>query len=98
MIEVGAGPGSHQVLGCQAHLCWTLRALALFSFSTQIYDIGRNLLIFSLKTKIEKMSKIILEQHRFIRSLPVRRQWKYKRKDLIVKPGFYFILFPYLEL
>jgi hypothetical protein len=33
-----------------------------------------------------------------IRSLPVRRQWKYKRKDLIIKPGFYFILFPYLEL
>jgi hypothetical protein len=37
------------------------------------------------------MSKIILEQRHLIRNLPVLRQWKYKRKDLIVKPGFYFI-------
>jgi hypothetical protein len=44
------------------------------------------------------MSKIILKQHRLIRSLPACRQGKYKRKDLIVKPGFYFILFPYLKL
>jgi hypothetical protein len=36
MIKVGAGPGSRQVLVCQAHLCWTLKALAPFSFSTQI--------------------------------------------------------------
>jgi hypothetical protein len=63
-----------------------------------LLNVGRNLLIFSMKTKIEKMSKIILKQHCWIRSLPVRRQWKYKRKDLIVKPGFYFILFLYLEL
>jgi len=41
--------------------------------------------------KIEKMSKIILEQGRLIRKLPVLRQWTYKRKDLIVKPEFYFI-------
>jgi hypothetical protein len=51
-----------------------------------------------MKTKTEKMSKIILKQHCLIRSLPVRRQWKYKKKDLIVKLGFYFILFSYLEL
>jgi len=63
-----------------------------------LLNVGRNLLIFSMKTKIEKMSKIILKQHCWIRSLLVRRQWKYKRKDLIVKPGFYFILFLYLEL
>jgi len=37
------------------------------------------------------MSKIILEQRRLIKSLPILRQWKYKRKDLIVKPRFYFI-------
>jgi hypothetical protein len=44
------------------------------------------------------MSKIILKQHLLIRSLHVHRQWKYKKKDLIAKLGFYFILFPYLEL
>jgi hypothetical protein len=54
-----------------------------------LFDVGRNLLIFSMKTKIEKMFKIILKQHRLIRSLPIRRQWKYKRKDLIVKPRLY---------
>jgi hypothetical protein len=55
-------------------------------------DVGRNLLIFSVKTKIEKMSKIILKQHRLIRSLPVCRQWKYKRKGLIAtKSLFYFL-------
>jgi len=36
-----------------------------------------------------------LKQSRLIRSLPVCRQWKYKRKDLIFKPRVYFILFPY---
>jgi len=42
--------------------------------------------------KIEKkMSKIILEQLRLIINLHVFRQWKYKMKDLIVKPGFCFI-------
>jgi hypothetical protein len=71
--------------------------VVVYSKKTE-YDVGRNLLIFLVKTKIEKMSKIILKQHRLIRSIHVRRQWKYKRKDLIVKPGFYFILFPYLEL
>jgi hypothetical protein len=55
--------------------------------------VERNLLIFSVKIKIEKMSKIILEQCHLIRTLHVLRQWKYKRKDLIVKLGFYFILF-----
>jgi hypothetical protein len=30
--------------------------------------------------------------------LSILRQWKYKRKDLIVKPVFYFILFSYLQL
>jgi hypothetical protein len=33
-----------------------------------IIDVGRNLLIFSMKTKIEKVFKIILKQHRLIRS------------------------------
>jgi len=42
-----------------------------------------------MKTTIENMFKIILKQHRLIRNLPIRRQWKYKRKDLIVKPRLY---------
>jgi hypothetical protein len=58
-------------------------------FQVGVSDVGRNLLIFSMKTKIENMFKIILKQHRLIRSLPIRRQWKYKRKDLIVKPRLY---------
>jgi len=37
-------------------------------------DVGWNLLIFLVKTKTEKTSKIILEQHRLIRRLPVCRQ------------------------
>jgi hypothetical protein len=56
-----------------------------------VSDVGRNLLIFSVKTKMEKMSKIFLEQRRLIRSLPILRQWKYKKKVLIVKVRFYFI-------
>jgi hypothetical protein len=44
------------------------------------------------------MSKIILEQHHLIKSLHVLKQWKYKRKDLIVNPKFYFILFSYVQL
>jgi hypothetical protein len=60
-------------------------------FQVGVFDVGRNLVIFSVKTKIEKMSKIILEQGRLIINLPVFRQWKYKRKDLIVNSGFYFI-------
>jgi hypothetical protein len=43
-------------------------------FQVGVSNIGRNLLIFALKTKIEKMSKIILEQDRLIISLHVRRQ------------------------
>jgi len=62
-------------------------------FQVGVSDVGRNLLIFSMKTKIEKMSKIILKQHHLIRSLPIRRQWKYKRKDLIVKPRLYVFLY-----
>jgi hypothetical protein len=64
-------------------------------FQVGVSDVGRNLIIFSVQTKIEEMPKIILKQSRLIRSLPVCRQWKYKRKDLIVKPRVYFILFPY---
>jgi hypothetical protein len=59
----------------------------------RLTDVGRNLLIFSMKTKIEKMFKIILKQHRLIRSLPIRGQWKYKRKALIVKPRLYVFFF-----
>jgi hypothetical protein len=45
-------------------------------FQVGVSDVGRNLLIFSVETKTEKkkMSKIILEQHRLIRILPVLRQ------------------------
>jgi len=39
-----------------------------------VSDVGRNLLIFFVKTKIEKMFKIILKQHRLFRSLHARRQ------------------------
>jgi hypothetical protein len=62
-------------------------------FQVGVSDVGWNLLIFSMKTKIEKMFKIILKQHRLIRSLPIHRQWKYKRKDLIVKPRLYVFFF-----
>jgi hypothetical protein len=58
-------------------------------FQVGVSDVGHNLLIFSMKTKIEKVFKIILKQYRLIRSLPIRKQWKYKRKDLIVKPRLY---------
>jgi hypothetical protein len=44
------------------------------------------------------MSKIILKQHRLIKSLPVCRQWKYKMKDLIVKPKLYFLSLLGLDL
>jgi len=64
-------------------------------FQVGVSDVGRNLIIFSVQTKIEKMPKIILKQSRLIRSIPVCRQWKYKRKDLIFKPRVCFILFPY---
>jgi hypothetical protein len=62
-------------------------------FQVGVSDVGRNLLIFSMKTKIENMFKIILKQHRLIRSLPIRGQWKYKRKALIVKPRLYVFFF-----
>jgi hypothetical protein len=64
-------------------------------FQVGVSDVGRNLIIFSVQTKIEELPKIILKQSRLIRSLPVCRQWKYKRKDLIFKPRVCFILFPY---
>jgi hypothetical protein len=67
-------------------------------FQVGVSDVGRNLLIFSVKTKIEMMSKIILKQHRLIRSLPVCRKWKYKKKDLIVKPRLYFLSLLRLDL
>jgi hypothetical protein len=36
-----------------------------------VSDVGRNLIIFSVQTKIEKMPKIILKQTHLIRSIPV---------------------------
>jgi len=67
-------------------------------FQVGVSDVGWNLIIFSVQTKIEEMPKIILKQSRLIKSLPVRRQWKYKRKELIVKPRVYFIFISLLEL
>jgi hypothetical protein len=57
-------------------LCVTYRKKSLRTsfFQVGVSDVGQNLLIFLVKTKIEKMSKIILKQIRLIRNLPVRRQ------------------------
>jgi hypothetical protein len=63
-----------------------------------VSHIGCNLSIFSVKMKNRKIFKNKWEQGHMIRILSVLRQWKYKKKDLIVKLGFYFILFSYLQL
>jgi hypothetical protein len=55
--------------------------LMMSFFQVGVSNIGRYLPLFLVKMKIKKISKIILEQRRLIRILPVLRQWKYKRKD-----------------
>jgi hypothetical protein len=44
-------------------------------------DVRQYLPLFSVKTKINKISIIILEERRLIRILSVLKHWKYKRKD-----------------
>jgi hypothetical protein len=55
----------------------------LFFFLSQVRvsNARRYLPIFLVKMKIRKISKLILEQCRFIRILAILKQWKYKRKD-----------------
>jgi hypothetical protein len=43
-------------------------------FQVGVSDVGRYLPLFSVKMKIKKISKIILEQRRLIRILPVLKQ------------------------
>jgi hypothetical protein len=51
------------------------------SFQAGVFDVKRYLHIFFVKTKIRKISKIILEQHCLIGILSFLKQWNYKRKD-----------------
>jgi hypothetical protein len=50
-------------------------------FQVGVSDVGRYLPLFLVKTKIKKISIIILEECCLIRILSVLRHWKYKRKD-----------------
>jgi hypothetical protein len=61
-----------------------------------MFDVGWNLLIFSVKTKIEKMSKIILKQRRLIRSLPILWQMEVQKERLDRQAKIYFILLYFL--
>jgi hypothetical protein len=61
-----------------------------------MFDVGWNLLIFSVKKKIEKMSKIILKQRRLIRSLPILWQMEVQKERLDRQAKIYFILLYFL--
>jgi hypothetical protein len=50
-------------------------------FQVGVSNVGRYLPLFLVKTKIKKISIIILEERCLIRILSVLRHWKYKQKD-----------------
>jgi hypothetical protein len=52
-------------------------------FQVGVSDVGRNLPIFSVNSKIRKITNNILGKCRSRRFLFRFRQWKYRRKDLV---------------
>ena len=63
------------------HVSCSKENLRTSFFQVGVFDVGRYLPLFLIKTKIKKISIIILEERCLIRILSVLRHWKYKRKD-----------------